>query len=75
MAKYRIGIIGYGKIAQDQHAPAILADSDFELLAVSESSRRLLSELRQTWTTLNTRPSGGLHAYAGRLIPKRRISR
>ena len=31
MAKYRIAIIGYGKIAQDQQAPAIHAspaDSD-----------------------------------------------
>jgi D-galactose 1-dehydrogenase len=35
MAKYNIGIIGYGKIAHDQHVPAILASPDFELIAVS----------------------------------------
>ena len=35
MAKYRIGIIGYGKIASDQHAPAIAGSSSFELVAIS----------------------------------------
>lgn len=34
----RIAIIGYGKIARDQHVPSILGDPDFELVAVS--SRR-----------------------------------
>ena len=34
MAKYSIGIIGYGKIAHDQHAPAIAASPNFELVAV-----------------------------------------
>lgn len=35
MAKYKIGIVGFGKIAHDQHAPAIAASADFELSAVS----------------------------------------
>ena len=35
MAKYKIGIVGFGKIARDQHAPAIAASPDFELAAVS----------------------------------------
>ncbi len=35
MAKYQIGIIGYGKIAQDQHAPAIAGSERFELVGVS----------------------------------------
>lgn len=35
MAKYRIGIIGFGKIARDQHVPAIAATPEFELAAVS----------------------------------------
>lgn len=35
MAKRKIGIVGFGKIARDQHAPAIVASPDFELLAVS----------------------------------------
>lgn len=37
MAKYRIGIIGFGKIAQDQHLPAIKANPDFELAALSST--------------------------------------
>ena len=41
MAPHRIGIIGFGKIAQDQHLPAIRANPDFQLLAVS--SQRGLS--------------------------------
>lgn len=31
---WRIAIVGFGKIAQDQHLPAILADPAFELAAV-----------------------------------------
>jgi D-galactose 1-dehydrogenase len=37
MAKHRIGIIGFGKIARDQHAPAIAASPDFELAAISNA--------------------------------------
>ncbi|HEY6917067.1 MAG TPA: Gfo/Idh/MocA family oxidoreductase, partial [Allosphingosinicella sp.] len=32
----RIAIIGYGKIAQDQHLPAITADPRFDLVAVAD---------------------------------------
>ena len=35
MAKYKIGIVGFGRIAREQHAPAIAASPDFELQAVS----------------------------------------
>jgi len=35
MAKHRIGVIGLGKIAQDQHLPVIAASDDFSLVAVS----------------------------------------
>src|SRR5579875_1550670 len=35
MAKYKIGIIGFGKIAHDQHAPAIAASDHFELAGIS----------------------------------------
>lgn len=38
MAKYKIAIIGFGKIAQDQHAPAIQASPNFELVAVSNGA-------------------------------------
>ena len=37
MAKHRIGIVGYGKIAQDQHEPSIRDSPDFELAAVSNA--------------------------------------
>ena len=35
MAKHRLGVIGLGKIAQDQHLPVIQANPSFELAAVS----------------------------------------
>src|SRR5919107_3418526 len=41
MSTYAIGIIGLGKIAQDQHLPVIKANPDFQVLAVS--SQRGLS--------------------------------
>jgi D-galactose 1-dehydrogenase len=41
MTTHNIGIIGLGKIAQDQHLPVIKANPNFELLAVS--SQRGLS--------------------------------
>ncbi|HET8995523.1 MAG TPA: Gfo/Idh/MocA family oxidoreductase [Acetobacteraceae bacterium] len=34
MARHRIGVIGLGKIAQDQHLPVIAASEVFELVAV-----------------------------------------
>ncbi len=37
MPKHRIGIVGYGKIAQDQHEPSIRNSPDFELAAVSNA--------------------------------------
>ncbi|HZH25989.1 MAG TPA: Gfo/Idh/MocA family oxidoreductase [Azospirillaceae bacterium] len=43
MAAHRIGIIGLGKIAQDQHLPVIRTNPNFELLAVS-STRGLSHE-------------------------------
>jgi len=35
MARHRIGVIGLGKISQDQHLPVIAKSSSFELAAVS----------------------------------------
>ncbi len=34
----RVAIVGYGKIARDQHVPAIAADPRFELVAISTRS-------------------------------------
>ena len=38
MPPIRIAIVGVGKIARDQHLPAIAADADFELAAVATRS-------------------------------------
>lgn len=35
MSKHKLGVIGLGKIAQDQHLPVIAANPAFELVAVS----------------------------------------
>lgn len=35
MQPIRLGLVGYGKIAQDQHVPAIQANPGFELVAVA----------------------------------------
>ena len=53
MAPHRIGIIGFGKIAQDQHLPAIRANPDFELMAVS--SQRGLSPQDARYTFVDYR--------------------
>ena len=36
MTPIKIAIIGYGKIAQDQHVPAIRGNDRFELVAVCD---------------------------------------
>ena len=35
MSKIKIAIVGFGKIARDQHVPSIAAGKDFELIAVA----------------------------------------
>ena len=35
MQPIRLGLVGYGKIAQDQHVPAILANPAFTLVSVA----------------------------------------
>ncbi|WP_210644428.1 MULTISPECIES: Gfo/Idh/MocA family oxidoreductase [unclassified Pseudomonas] len=39
MQPIRLGLVGYGKIAQDQHLPAILANPAFQLLAVATQGK------------------------------------
>ena len=46
MAKYKIGIIGFGKIAHDQHGPAIANSPDFDLLAVSNGPADAVGPMR-----------------------------
>jgi D-galactose 1-dehydrogenase len=36
VSRVAIGLVGYGKIARDQHEPAIAASEDFELVAVAD---------------------------------------
>ena len=40
MKPIRIGLAGYGKIARDQHEPAIEASRDFELVAIADPATR-----------------------------------
>lgn len=48
MTVHKIGVIGLGKIAQDQHLPVIKANPNFDLLAVS--SQRGLSHEQAQYT-------------------------
>jgi len=40
MLPIRLGLVGYGKIAQDQHVPAIRANSAFQLVSVATQGQR-----------------------------------
>ncbi|MFD2438663.1 Gfo/Idh/MocA family protein [Modicisalibacter luteus] len=40
-APIKIGIVGLGKIARDQHLPALAANPDFELVAVASRNASL----------------------------------
>lgn len=40
MDPIRLGLVGYGKIAQDQHVPAIRSNPQFELVAVATLGQR-----------------------------------
>lgn len=51
MRPYRLGIVGLGKIAEDQHVPAIRANPAFALVAVS-SQRGVTLEGCHAFTTL-----------------------
>lgn len=39
MRRIKIGIVGFGKIACDQHVPALMASTEFELVAVTAGSQ------------------------------------
>lgn len=41
MSPIKIAIVGVGKIVQDQHAPVLRADSDFEIVAASSPHSKL----------------------------------
>jgi D-galactose 1-dehydrogenase len=48
---HTIGIIGLGKIAQDQHIPVIRANPDFRLLAVSSQRGLTLDDVPHAFTS------------------------
>jgi len=41
VSKIRLALVGLGKIARDQHLPAIAADGRFELVAAASRSAAL----------------------------------
>ena len=63
MKPIRIAIIGYGKIAEDQHVPAIRANPRFELVATSSRSSQGVEQKFTDWREL-IRTVEGLEAVA-----------
>ena len=63
MRPIRIAILGYGKIAEDQHVPAIAANPRFELAATSSRSGRGPQPAFTDWREL-IRSVEGLEAVA-----------
>jgi len=63
MKPIRIAIIGYGKIAEDQHVPSIAANPRFELVASSSRSGRGVERKFGDWREL-IRSVEGLEAVA-----------
>jgi predicted dehydrogenase len=63
MRKIKVAIIGFGKIAGDQHAPAIAAHPRFELVASSSRSGHGVGQTFTDWREL-IRSVDGLEAVA-----------
>lgn len=63
MRPIKIAIIGYGKIAEDQHAPSIEANERFELVATSSRSGQGYGQKFTDWREL-IRSVEGLEAVA-----------
>jgi predicted dehydrogenase len=59
----RVAIVGFGKIAEDQHVPAIEANPRFELVATSSRSGQGTAEKFSDWREL-IRSVAGLEAVA-----------
>jgi D-galactose 1-dehydrogenase len=68
----RIAIIGYGKIAHDQHVPSIEANPRFELVATSSRSGQGVAQTFTDWREL-LRSVEGLGAVAITTPPEPRI--
>ena len=63
MKPIRIAIIGYGKIAADQHVPAIQGNDRFTLVATSSRSGQGVAQTFTDWREL-IRSVDGLEAVA-----------
>lgn len=63
MRPIRIAILGFGKIAEDQHVPAIAANPRFELVACSSRSGHGVAQVFTDWRAL-IRGVEGLEAVA-----------
>src|ERR1041385_3307868 len=63
MNPIRIAIIGYGKIAEDQHVPSIRGNPRFELVATSSRSGQGVAQCFTDWREL-IRSVEGLEAVA-----------
>jgi predicted dehydrogenase len=63
MKPIRIAIIGYGKIAEDQHVPSIAANPRLELVATSSRSGQGVAERFNNWREM-IRSVEGLEAVA-----------
>ena len=63
MKPIKVAIIGYGKIAEDQHAPSIAGNSRFELVATSSRSGQGVAQSFKDWREL-VRSVEGLEAVA-----------
>jgi predicted dehydrogenase len=73
MKPIRIAIIGYGKIAEDQHVPSIEGNSRFELVASSSRSGQGVGEKFTDWRAL-IRSVEGLEAVAITTPPEPRYT-
>jgi predicted dehydrogenase len=69
----RIAIIGYGKIAEDQHVPAIQGNSRFELVATSSRSGQGVGQKFTDWREL-VRTVDALQAVAITTPPEPRYA-
>ena len=73
MKPIKIAIIGYGKIAEDQHVPSIRGNERFELVATSSRSGQGVAETFTDWREL-VRTVDGLEAVAITTPPEPRFA-
>ena len=79
MRRIKIAIIGFGKIAADQHVPSIAGNDRFELVATSSRSgqgvertfsnwRQMLREVEELEAVAITTPPSARHEIASACI-------